>query len=180
MFYPTCHRRTPHPHFGDDRVINDASFLVGEAAQAPRPILQPGDVADNKRLGEGDGVLALESERGNGRARVAKSRELNGAWEMRQSTMSSGGTLGTGIRSWPFNFSLAHGQCHDGQDAPRVKYRDWHTNLERNAAHVRDVENRPGLATMGGRVHDRILVLDRHRPTSERDHLAYRRGIGKR
>ena len=47
-------------HLGDDRVIDDAPLLVGEAAEGPCPILEPGDVADHERLGEGDGILALE------------------------------------------------------------------------------------------------------------------------
>ena len=46
------------------------------------------------------------------------------------------------------------------------------TCLERKAAHVRDVkERRPGAAVLG-RVHDAVLVLDRHLPPSERNHLA--------
>lgn len=49
---------------GDDRVVDDAALLVGENRQGAGAVGQAGDVADDQRLEERDGVLALRARNG--------------------------------------------------------------------------------------------------------------------
>lgn len=63
-------------------------------------------------------------------------------------------------------------EAGDVGDHQLLKERDAVLALEAEAAHVGDIEEAAVGAAVEGGVHDGVLVLDRHRPAGEGDHLA--------